>query len=421
MMLTILGLALVSEPAQAKELKVPGLEITVTVPDPEEGQPNPWGWTLGDPTTDIRLAMRKAEAYTDLTFMGVNWQWDSSQPLENPASMVLDLNEATLKYTPGPQVVVDHPTLGKTVRQRVDVQDTWMERPLYMELIVFAVGGSAAVVTATSSESYERSVEVLDEALNMVAVKAPPLPSSELRYGLVTADAGYTITLPDGWRALTQEETRKIDSTRISGEGAFAGRMTNLFIIDATHLSRSVFHCKAEAVGTLEILDPKKSPVALENFKTYARVALRGGRYKLISGAEEAQIDIANLDPVTPKEEGEVELVQLGTHEAYYWPVKGEQYDVPAEGAIFYTAYGDVGLTCVGSFTDKEPGALARFEQAVHSIKILDGEKHPMPLSMRAKYIRWWPYSPYVNPWLQLYWVPIPIVLLAVWLITKDE
>ena len=78
MMLTILGLALVSEPAQAKELKVPGLEITVTVPDPEEGQPNPWGWTLGDPTTDIRLAMRKAEAYTDLTFMGVNWQWDSA-------------------------------------------------------------------------------------------------------------------------------------------------------------------------------------------------------------------------------------------------------------------------------------------------------------------------------------------------------
>jgi len=44
-----------------------------------------------------------------------------------------------------------------------------------------------------------------------------------------------------------------------------------------------------------------------------------------------------------------------------------------------------------------------------------------MPLSMRAKYIRWWPYSPYNNPWAQLYWVPIPIMLLAVWLITKDE
>jgi hypothetical protein len=421
MMLTILGLALVSEPAQAKELKVPGLEITVTVPDPEEGQPNPWGWTLGDPTTDIRLAMRKAEAYTDLTFMGVNWQWDSAQPLENPAAMVLDLDDQNLKLSPGAQTIVDHPTLGKTVRQRVDAQDTWMERPLYMELVVFSLGGSAAVVTATSSESYERAVEVLDEALGMVAVKAPPLPAAELRYGQVTADAGYTITLPEGWRALTMEETRKIDSTRIAGEGAFAGRMTNLFIIDATHLSRNVFQCKAEAVGTLEILDPKKSPVALENFKTYARVALRGGRYKIISGTEEAQIDIANLDPVNPKEEGEVQLVNLGTHEAYYWPVKGEQYGEPAEGGIFYTAYGDVGLTCVGSFTAKETGAMSRFEEAVRSVKILDGEKHPQPLSMRAKYIRWWPYSPYNNPWLQLYWVPIPIMLLAVWLITKDE
>jgi hypothetical protein len=39
-------------------------------------------------------------------------------------------------------------------------------------------------------------------------------------------------------------------------------------------------------------------------------------------------------------------------------------------------------------------------------------------MSLRGRYVRWWPTT---TPWLQLYWAPLPLILVAAWLILKDE
>ena len=58
------------------------------------------------------------------------------------------------------------------------------------------------------------------------------------------------------------------------------------------------------------------------------------------------------------------------------------------------------------------------FQDAGRQIEILDSELHPMPLSMKARYVRWWPTA---HPLLQLYWIPIPLLLMAGWLVLPDD
>ncbi|MCB9763364.1 MAG: hypothetical protein H6739_26595 [Alphaproteobacteria bacterium] len=408
--------AMLSSPATAKEIKVPGLDVLVTVPDPPDGEMSPWGWTVGDVSTDVRLAMRNMELYTDVTFQAAPWQPDLSA-IEDLAPQVLPLDDEDLQITPGEPFTTQHETLGDMLVLTADVHDSWMEMDRWSRVAVFAIEGNGVVVTATSSESAERAEEVLTTALGMVQVTNPPVPPAELPYGKVTADAGYTVDVPPGWRALTQDETRRVSSTRVGGEGPYSGSLANFYVVDTRSLGRSVFNCKAEAVGTLEVIDPAKSPESVENFRTFARVHLRGGRYRLVNGTEETFIDILTDVPVQPEAESDVQFVHLRDRDAYLWRVGGTVYQEPAKASMFYTTYADVGLVCVAVVEPEEEAMLTTFDQAMRGLTIVDGEQHPQPLSIRALYVRWWPTT---NPALQLYWLPLPLFLIAGYLVLKD-
>lgn len=406
-----------SAPAHAKDLRVPAVDVVVHVPDPVDGEEYPWGWTVGDASMDVRLSLRNTLAYTDITFSATPWQPDLDAVADVFAASVIDTSDEALQITPGGVERVEHEKLGSMLLVTASVRDTFMEQDLFQRTVMFNVEATGVVVSALSSESAERATEVLDSVLAMVEVTSPAIPKADLRTGKITADAGYTLELPPGWRALTAEEARRLSTDRIGGDGPFAGRRSQLFVVDAASMSRQVFGCVADTNGSLEILDPTKSERAAENFRTYARVRLKGGRYKLINGTDEAFIDVLSEASFIPTTEGELKLLPLGEREAYLWRLDGKVYDSPASASVFYTTYDDVELTCVAIAEPDRVAELTTFDGIVSNLRVVDGMLYEMPMSLRARYIRWWPTT---NPFLQLYWLPLPLFLLAGWLVTRD-
>lgn len=419
MLLLALAPTLLVTPAYAKQklIGVPGLGLEVTIPEPAEGEMSPWGHTLGDSTMEVRLGLRNTELYTDVTFGGTNWQ-PNLEEVQNLPELVLPMDDEDLGITVTGEVTEEWDVVGKVHLISADVQDTWMERELWTQVAVFPLAGAAVRVSSTSSESAERAAEVLKTVLTqMVTVTEPPLPLEELPTGKLDLEPGYSLTLPAGLRALTEDETRKLDSARVGGETEYSGALAKLIVVDTATLTDDVFQCTVDSTGTLEILSPSKSPRAADNFKAFARVHLKGGRYRLQNGVEENYIDVFSDVPVVPEEEGEVKLVHIGEREGYLWRVKGQNYGEPVEASVFYTAYGPLGLTCIGVADAPEVSRLNTFDQTMESVRVQKPEVYAMPLSVRARYIRWWPST---NPFLQLYWLPLPLFLVAGWLVVKD-
>jgi hypothetical protein len=52
------------------------------------------------------------------------------------------------------------------------------------------------------------------------------------------------------------------------------------------------------------------------------------------------------------------------------------------------------------------------------NLQIVDGEDHPMVLSLGARYTRWWPFS---NPLMQLYFFPVPLLAFGAWFVYKSD
>ena len=253
--------------------------------------------------------------------------------------------------------------------------------------------------------------------LDLLDVTSSAIPPTELPTGHIEAPAGYSLELPPGWRALTPMEARSQSTQRIAGEGPFSGQFADLLVIDTSFLEGGVFACEAMADAALEVLDPAKSPRAGENFVTYARVMLEGGRVRIQTGIEEVFVDGLSELPIQPKDEGKLEFIPLPTREAYLWRVEGTLFEEPVSASFFYTTWDDIGLTCLAVAEEGEEGRLGTFEQVVKGLSVIEGELHPSPMSMRSRYVRWWPWS---HPALQLYWLPLPLLLLGGVLLFKD-
>lgn len=402
----------------AKDLRVPGVDIVVHVPPPPENTVQPWAWTMGDASMDTRLSMRKADAYTDVTFAATQWEPDLSVNFTGLAEQILPMDDEDLGITPHPMERVVHPTLGQVIELPAEVRDNWMERDLWSRSALFAIAGSGVVLTATSSKSPESAAEVLHEVLDMIEVTSPALTKDKLPYGKVTAESGFAVELPTGWRALTNEETQRIASTRVGGEGDYSSALAWFYVVDTSRLAEAVFWCRADSTGTLEILDPARAPKAAENFRTFAEVLLAGGRYRLAQGRDELFVDVLTENPITPTQAEPVRFVKLNDREAYAIRFEGTYFQDPVQASIFYVTYGDIGLSCIASAKLDNAAMLTTFDQVMEGMQIVDPDKHPMPLSLRARYVRWWPTT---NPALQLYWLPLPLFLLAGWLILRDD
>jgi hypothetical protein len=144
---------------------------------------------------------------------------------------------------------------------------------------------------------------------------------------------------------------------------------------------------------------------------------MRGGKLEIITGSNEVYLDIMPDYPIQPADEGKLDFLQYKDRDAYLWKVDGDLYGDPVKAALFYTAWDEVGLTCIAFAEEGQDARLGSFETAVRHVEVRQGELYPMPLSVKAQYTRWWPSS---NPLLQLYWAPVPLFLLAGWLIFKD-
>lgn len=425
-------LAITTADAKQKEIKVPTVPLAVVLPEiDEETEAQEWGFSEGDAFADIKLAMRNAELFANVTFQATEYQPNLDAIEPNVVDELLQSDDSDMKITPGEIEKVDHPELGEMLVIPLDLHDSFMEQDFKGQLIVLPVQGHGVIITVVTSkfedpddpkankdpEEPTHLEAVIAEVLGMLDIKEKAIPEADLPYGKVTAEAGYTVELPGGWRALTEDEARRRSNARIAGEGEFSGRLAELYVIDTAHLSELVFNCAAGSDGTLEVIDPDRYKRSADNFLTLAEVSLKGGRYRFLDGTEERFIDIMTQNPVNPEGASSLDFVELGDRDAYLWTTKGTLYDDPVSASVFYTGYDNVSLICYSVADEDEAGRLGSFEKVVRSLQVTDGELYPMHYSLKARYIRWWPTN---NPFLQLYWLPIPMFLLGSWLIFKD-
>lgn len=403
----------------ANKISVPGVPLTVNLPEvDEETETQDWGYSEGDATTEIKLALRNTELFANVTFQSTDYQPSLDAIMDSVVEEMTESDDDETTITPGELEKLEHEAVGEYLAVPLEIHDGFMEQDFWGRAIVFPVRGHGILMSVvTSKEEPEHLDEVVAAVMEMLEVEKEPIPEDELPFGKVTAEAGYELELPSGWRALTEEEARRRSAARIAGEGGYSGSLADLFVVDTHHLSEQVFNCVAAADGTLEVIDPKRSQHAAQNFLTMAEVSLKGGRFRFVDGTDERFIDVMTETPVVPEGEGTLDFIQLGDREAYLWKVKGTLYDDPVEAAVFYTSYDDVSLTCYAIADKDEDSRIGSFEKAMRSLSVIDGINHPMRFSLKARYIRWWPSS---NPLLQLYWLPIPVFLLGSWLIFKD-
>lgn len=401
---------------RATAISVPGVALEIHVPDPDDGF-QPWGWTVNDETMDTRVGMRNTEAYTDVVFSATFYQPDLTELGDEIVENILPMDDEDLEIAPGPLLRFEHPELGEVLYINAHIWDGWLERDLWAQTLMFNVAGGAVIIRATSSDTLERADSVMSDVLAMLVIGTPPLTIEELPYGTYVAEAGYTIEIPSGLRALTADES--LDQKRLAGDGPYAGLIATFSVVDPGQPFRHpVFDCEAVSGAPLEILDPAKSIEAVENFKTAMRVALKGGKYRLVSSGDEQFVDLDTNVPLYTTSEDEVRFIELAHRDAYMWRVQGQVFEEPVHASVFYTAYDDVGLLCKALAEDGDEAILGTFEQTMSKIVITDGAEHPMPLSLASKYKRWWPWS---SPLLQIYWLPVPLFLLAGWLVIRDE
>jgi len=405
--------------AKPKEIKIPTVPVSVVLPEiDEETEVQEWGFSEGDAFADIKLAMRNAEKFANVTFQATDYQPSLEAIKPNLIEALIESDDEDTKITPGEIEAVDHPDLGEMLVIPLEIHDSFMEQDFWGLKIVLPVEGHGIVMTiVTSKEEPEHLEEVQAEVFGMLKVDKKPLSESELPYGTISTDAGYTVELPGGWRALTEDEARRRSNARIAGEGDFSGKLADLFVIDTAHLGELVFNCVTASDGTLEVIDPDRYKQAADNFLTLAEVSMRGGSYRFQDGTEERFIDVMTETPVEPEGKSELQFLNLPSRDAYLWTTAGSLYGDPVSASLFDTGYDNVSLSCYTVADDGEDGRLGSFEKVMRGLKVVNGELYPMHYSLKARYIRWWPTS---NPFLQLYWLPIPMFLVGSWLIFKD-
>ena len=105
---------------------------------------------------------------------------------------------------------------------------------------------------------------------------------------------------------------------------------------------------------------------------------------------------------IGPQENHSPELLHLGDREAYLWKVPGTTVDGSEVTVLsFYTAWDNIGLDCTYYAYDPSDPFLKEVEASLRSTRVVDGQQHPMRLSIHSQYLQIWPFT---NPLLQIWW-----------------
>ena len=116
-MITLILASLTLSDAIAKDIKVPSLPITVTIPDLEEGilPEQIWGHSLGDPSSEVKLGLRNSARFTNITFRGTEYQLDPEKIRPNLVEWMEQSVVEDIKLFPGEPRIIEHEHLGKVV------------------------------------------------------------------------------------------------------------------------------------------------------------------------------------------------------------------------------------------------------------------------------------------------------------------
>lgn len=451
------------------ELKFEELPVKLNVPRDELGSVE-WMWSVM-PEPNIDLLMTRYEqppvsvgfgwiegfqpdlarldpAYFDklLYLDDEAWSYDEEREIrveEHPILGTVAVTDFGAVYD-GSKPAMPEPDPDATPEEIEQLQATYdaLEDPppvaLDMRLMYFAVQGGAAYVLA-QAPGVERPDEeitglpederidlpvVAEEVLSMVEVRDAPVAAEELPTGRVELEAGYALTLPENWRALTKKEMNLFSPERV-GDGPYEGRRAARLFVEPSTFEPLQFTCQVydTAGRPIEVLDPEKSAIHGDNYRTHARVMLKGGTFKISTGGVEEVVQSfhpSDLPPVNIAEEalGALEVVDLGDRDAYKWTVEATMGDDLAVTAhAFYTAWDNIGLNCFAIEDEENEGLGELFWTTMDTLEIMEPEEHPMQLSFMSQYRRWWPYA---HPAMQLYWIVIPMFLLALVPMVRD-
>ncbi len=325
--------------------------------------------------------------------------------------------------------LVRSPNLGEYLRGTavVDLPDREDENGRLVVSFYPVRGGLNATVIVGVAEP-EAIIAADDTLASMTAFFAGPVPTKDLPTGHVVDGAGYELDLPADWRALTERERTAIKGEPVGGNSGYGGALAHQWYFDpASPGGHEGFGCVAYSADTMEIVSPDKAPRLGNNYRLAASLILRGGSYKVDGGKPIRGRPADLLDSrhvvVDPTVEGDLQTIKIGDREAYLWSTTGKRISASGEEeavtvGTFYTAYDDVNLHCQAVANGEHPDLLSTFQDTMRTLRVTDGAQHPLELGLMARYKQWWPYK---NAALQLYWLPIPIILFAAWLANRGD
>ena len=451
-LISVLSFAMAEDVLEVKNDEIP---ITLSLPRDEQGAIG-WQWALM-PEPDVDISLSRYEPSPALFSLG--WNEDFQPDLERFDLAIFDdaffselthldddesvsLGEITVRrelVEPlGQAIIVEFDSI-----QTFEALEEGTEPPppltLNNRVMYFEVEAGLAFISGLVpapapeeapeplAEGEEPAPTELDiafaDVLSTVNIVKPALEDDKLPYGHYVSDGGYEFDLPEGWRGLTGREMSIISTSRIA-EGPYEGYRALQVFTDPSNLDREQkFTCGIYSTGSrpVEVLDPAKSSQHATNYRIQARVLLKGGSFKITSGGtgETVKGEIGAMAPVEidPDATGRLETISLSDREAYLWHVNGMQNGEAVSVATYYTAYDNLGLNCFVIAPEGSEDTLKIFEDAVRTLAVTDPTAHPMVLSFMSSYRRWWPYA---HPALQLYWLVVPLFLLALVPMVRD-
>lgn len=434
--------ALAQEPTEATEESVvtyplPDLDIVVRVPlDDTENVWRPPPWAIVS-ESDLALQPEGLQLVAMFDMVQREFQPTFDEARAQQVGQALAQAYVDDVYA-GPQLgettwdrieFVKHPGLGPHLRAHASIELPEREDvggQLVVSLYPVRYGLNAVVVVGVATpEEIDLAAQRLAD---MITFYDGPMAWKDLPTGTVQDAAGYSITLPDGFRGMADRERTALRGEPVGGNSGYGGALSTQWYFDPGSVgAHQGFGCVAFSGSTLEIVDPSKAPRLADNFRLASRLMLKGGTYtvdggKPIRGRSADMLDGRSI-VVEPDARGELKTMSIGDRPAYLWQVQGKRVSAsgeeePVQVATFYTAYSDVNLHCQVAAPATNPELVDQFIQSVGTVTITNGAEYPLHQGLMAQYKEWWPYT---NPAMQLYWLPIPIILFAGWLANRGD
>ncbi len=449
------------EEAQTKIVKVPDLPVEIELPTPD-GEPPPF---INSAVLEggMLLEISRLDDSTQLTFgyeEGFQPFFDKGSP-DAPGVMLqeaMEIEEWKLPEEWKIEVVQTdnlghvwtasgegkwYPIIDQTglplgpTGERLETNDPL---PVYVKLASFATKyGSVGVM------GWSWSAEQIDPDFDQVLAWTTPseaavaLSEFSTGPGRQAFEAGWSMEIPEGWRAFHDEELKILAPTRAGGESEYGGARSHTVLYDlATPYADKRILCSAIAYPEkpVEVVDPEKSAQHGQRYTIFAKLRMRGGKYKNAKG-EELGLDRVE-DPFSPlpvkiekplpddapedarpeTPEGTLSMVSLGDRDGYIWETTGIRGDQEIAVAAFGTAWDELGLDCYMVAPKDDPSSLEVFKSAMATVQVTDGVNHPHNLGARGWYRKNWPFT---HPALQIWWFVAILLGLGIFLAFRSE